>query len=327
MSRSASVDAWLSSTHYFDHAVPILNALSPDALGTIYTPPKVQKHAAALGHRVVVRSPPDNAKPILIAGGSDLPIIGNRPCALLEHGAGQSYGDVNHPSYAVGAGRDRVDLFLCPNSSIAARNQARYPDAQYEVYGSPRVEAMRHNLPGAVPGTVVAFHWPCRISVESSNAWVPFSNYLSLWSRIDELAPLSVHAHPRFADHVRRFCAEKSIPYVEDPWLAGSLLIADNTSLMYEWAALDRPVVCLNSPLWRRNVEHGLRFWSQVPGPEVNDPIDIVDACRQSTSDHWHHKRRDICSMVYPANNNSATHYARALGRWAYANSPTTELR
>jgi glycosyltransferase involved in cell wall biosynthesis len=62
------------------------------------------------------------------------------------------------------------------------------------------------------------------------------------------------------------------------------VLVCDNSSLMFEMAALGRRVVALNAPWYRRDVTHGLRFWSHIPGPDVDD-VDTLARTLQRIAD------------------------------------------
>ncbi len=87
------------------------------------------------------------------------------------------------------------------------------------------------------------------------------------------------HRHPRFT-HLRGYWERHGIreAEVEEVRTRAQLLICDNTSLAYESAFCGRAVISMNCPEYRRDVEHGLRFWSHVPGLQVDSPEELIDA-------------------------------------------------
>lgn len=140
------------------------------------------------------------------------------------------------------------------------------------------------------PAVAFTFHWNCSLVPESRTAFPFYQGELA--RVVTELRCSGVelvgHGHPRAygnLEAVWRRLKVRAEPSFEGVVARASVLVADNTSAMYEWAALDRPVVVLNAPWYRRDVDHGLRFWSHVPGRQVDAPGELLDAIRAAVVD------------------------------------------
>lgn len=216
-----------------------------------------------------------------------------------------------HPAYSGGTGRDRVAVFLTVNEMTAARERARYPDAQVVVVGSTRLDTLlatrapRGPLPR--PVVAVAFHWNWNGVPETRESW-------SYWrAAVRDLAASGTvevlgHGHPRmFADLVRfytRFGIEP-VADLADVVARADLICVDNTSAGPEFAAATgRPVLWLNAPWYRRDVEHGGRFWDWPNGQVCCDePAGLPDAVRAALDDppSVRSARARMVDVIYPA--------------------------
>lgn len=118
-------------------------------------------------------------------------------------------------------------------------------------------------------GVGVSFHWDCRVCPETKATW---REWLPEVTRLSEVRPVLATAHPRAWRMLAGAYAARGIPasqeftdLVDSCWL----FICDNSSAMYEWAGLGRPVLCLQGAQYRRDAGHGLRFYDATPGPLV----------------------------------------------------------
>lgn len=307
------VHAYCSHPHYADHLLPILLALPDGRRGDLYcaTDELAQtlrlRGVTCLGPRDVRRFPMPVGEPVLVAGFVDVRAIRrDRPLALVEHGAGQTYSGVTDGSYAGGRGRDRVSLFLCPSRRVADRNAVAYPDARVEVVGSARLDVLwkarsefgRHRDGNRL---AVSFHWPCPLVAESGSCWEEFRGDVT---RLVGGSPWVVlgHGHPRHWSRMERWWRRLGVEPVED-WLSvvrrADVYACDNSSTMFEACAVGLPVVVLNGTRYRRDVEHGLRFWRWAGmGPQVVPGGDL-SAAAVDARDGFVVERIEAADAVY----------------------------
>lgn len=279
------VDAYTSEPHYFDHVLPVWLKLPEEHRGRFYVGADVRVlHRAAERLPLHELQPGDPRRdstefPTLVAAHRDLAMTPNqRPVILLEHGAGQTYEGLDHGGYSGGRDRGQVRLFLCPNGLVAERNRARYPDARAVVVGSPYVEELRARAVArsvltrewvSTPKLAFSFHWDCSLVPETRSAWSYYRKNLPELRDYFDRVRILAHAHPKLWPAVHgQYDALGFEPREDfDELLGVELYMVDNSSTLYEFAAAtDRPVLALDAPWYRRDVNHGLRFWDKVPG-------------------------------------------------------------
>ena len=255
---------------------------------------------AAAGGFVLVDNPRfrfDGSVVVVVNAGDELDAL-NRGAAgtiLMEHGLGQNYRGVpiNSPW---GAGRrptPKRRALLVPGPYIQAEHEKS--GQRVVAVGSVFLDAWhgRAALP-MVERPVIAFstHWNCPVCPETRSSWGFIKQALADLAQ-DQRWRVIGHYHPH--ERVRgtleerlKFYAEAGIEVVHD-WeevmSRAHLYICDNSSSIYEFAALDRPTVLVSPPWYRRDVEHGLRFWKALPGHEVTDPRDLADVVALSLAD------------------------------------------
>lgn len=287
------VIAYASLRHYFDHLQPVCEALqnaTAPILRGVEAPP-----GRPWGRPL--RRDRDGAL-WLVASYADARRVAPAPVIYLEHGAGQSYhGDPNAArsgSYAGGEGLEHVALFLCPHETVAQRWRARYR-APAVVVGAPKLDRWHQFL--AAPqkpegnvtpapyngGTVaVTWHWPNSICPEAQWALPHYRPALAGLARDMSRAGVELigTGHPRAWRQLRREWARLGVEPVEhfDQVLErADLLAVDNSSAGPEFASTGRPIVWLSAPWYRRQVDHGGRFWTWVADlPHVEEPDQLA---------------------------------------------------
>ena len=306
------LDVFASEAHFADHLRPVLDALTIP--WTLYGPGETSRAVKGPG-------------PALVAGFGDLQIAENlgRRIAIMEHGAGQSYGGHPgtpsswHPSYAGGI-RRTAELFLHPGPHPASRDRERYPDARIEVVGCPKLDTLPHRIGTPDDTVAVSFHWDCQILAETRTAFVEYREQVSLLAKQRHVLG---HAHPRIFGRVKEWYRQVGIEPVEsltEVMERADLYACDNSSSIFEFASTGRPVLLLNPSFYRRDVNHGLRFWeASTVGINVDKATDlrtaVSDALRDTEAQQ--REREHALGLVYAYRGGAGPRAARVVEDWA----------
>lgn len=147
-------------------------------------------------------------------------------------------------------------------------------------------------FPGSsVPTVAVTFHADLAVCPETHSAWRYYDPHLPRLVR-DPRFRVVGHGHPRLWPTVRRRWEELGVdqwPDVDQVLSEADVLVVDNSSVAFEFAAIGKPVVLLNIPSYRREVESGGRFWTSPPGIQCDHPSELADTiCRALTDPPAH---------------------------------------
>lgn len=309
------LDAYASDTHYADHLAPIWTELPDEARGTFYAHnPRLADYLDRT-HLIDARAtgPPMGLELLLVASYRDELRGRAREVIFLEHGAGQSYGDLGDGSYAGDKPRPNVRLYLAPNELVAGRARPTVTNGTVAIVGTPKLDAYHLDPPaprGArAPVVAFAWHWDATIAPETRTALPHYRRHLGTVADYFGGANIIGHGHPRLWPQRSHALEATYLRFGITPYRhartvldEADLLIADNTSLLYEFASTGRPVLVLNAPFYRRNVHHGLRFWDLIPGLQVDHPAELVDRAVQALEDPLEVRelRTAVLEEVYP---------------------------
>lgn len=312
-----------------DHLAPVWEALSPDVRGAFVARESgAQLRAEELG---ILWSAPLELGPgrkTLVASSGDLIEARRqgRRVALMEHGCGISYGgDASYfgrvaarsPSYAGGEKRD-AEIFLHPGPHPAARDRTRYPGARVEVIGSPLLDTLPGREGDPAVTVAVSFHWDTSVAPEARSTFIYHRSGLA--SLLPHFRVIG-HGHPRIFDRLAPWYERQGIKPVrlfEDVCRQADVYVVDNSSTLFEFASTGRPVVVLNAPYYRKNVDHGGPWAARkTVGPNVDAPHELLPGVRSALSQGASDPLREAAlGLVYAYRSGAAGRAAEVLESW-----------
>ncbi len=307
------IDFCAREPHFADHLIPTYLALPKDRRGRFYTGGGSPESAAtalrldAVDIRPVKSDPLGSSRLTVAASYRDLKVSrkAGRPVVMCEHGAGQGYKGVRSGSYIGAEDRDGVVAALVPGEHAAERQRGAHPSIPVYAVGCPKLDA-RHRAKRRArrgdPTVAISFHWNCMLAPETRSA-VTF--YRAALEELNTKFNLIGHGHPRIWTRMKRIYGRLGIEAVEsfdEVMDRADVYCVDNSSTLFEFASLDRPVVVLNAPFYRRSVDHGMRFWEFADiGIQVDRRWALAPAIESALQDppEIAERRREIVSQVY----------------------------
>lgn len=300
--------------HFAEHSAPIWHALPSEYRGSFHALGRAAKRATELGIDPIVQRVPRNAELVFVASFEDYRAVNPSPVILVNHGAGQTYRDgkgIDHPSYSGGSNRERVVLFLGPSERDAEVSRLAYPGARSVATGPCKLDPWHRAGKKApdYPKPLVAwtFHADVHVCAETRWAMPHYKTAITALARRQSELPFRMlgHCHPRFNNYMEKFWKALKVEFQPDPNVildTADCLVFDNTSFGFEFASTDRPVVVLDAPWYRTEVNHGGRFWDWADvGVRIQEPTALLPAINLALADlpHIQNRRREVVKDVY----------------------------
>jgi len=130
---------------------------------------------------------------------------------------------------------------------------------------------------------------------------------------------LVAHAHPRGKPIMRAFYNHHIIRFIDDfeeVMEVADVYVNDCSSTAFEFLVTGKPVVLLNIPTFRKNVDFGARFWRYADvGIQVDRPKDLLGAVLKTMWEPNSHKqeRKKAVHDLFPYLGTSADRAAATI--------------
>jgi len=330
------IDVLVGEPQFVDHTTPVYKALPESAQGDYIV--RSSRNTSLNDDGLIARASrqrvfattevTDPTRPILVTSWGDHQAarkMGRTRIARMEHGIGQSFIDSDHQSYAGGKDAADVELFLTPNQHSADRWQTAYPNARVEIVGCPKLDTLPERVPGAGPVIALSFHWSVGLARPGllGETHGSIHEYRQVIPQLARKFTLIGHGHPRAMGYLERIYRRSNIPVIKDfadVCRQADLYVCDTNSTIYEFASTGRPVVVVNGRHFRRNTEHGLRFWEAAGvGVQCDRPADLEAAMNEALIDSPEQQaaREAALDITYAYRTGAAKRAADVLRSWA----------
>lgn len=273
-------------------------------LGILASFPAYREHLQPVADALAIEvTDTVDARPAwLVASYRDFVSAGKADHRIMsEHGCGLE-------TYSPGKWNrlELASLAAVPNDWVA--QWYRDHGVPTEVVGTPKMDRLSL-LPDPEDGVVaVSLHWT---GANRARRW------LEPFRALAERHQVIGHGHPRAMRTLRPLYKLAGIEVVEsftEVCKRASVYACDHSSTLFEFAALNRPVVLLEPDHWEGRFS-GLRYGLGGDiGPHVG-PADLPDVF--PLKDEWGDRRRRISEYLYPHMGHATERMAALVREWA----------
>jgi hypothetical protein len=294
---------------FVEHVAPIWQALPEEYRGRLYVghKPGRSERALLVARRLYGIAASENGYPpgeqlgicmTVAVGDLSVTRAGSTRLRFVfgEHGCGLTYQGAS-TSYIGSSARAKCDAILVPSERcvelqteatplIDVVNIGSSPKLDEWAPGGPGRARFQQNRGNSRPVVAISFHYDYKGVPECRSALSFYRPYLAALRAYG--FDLIGHGHPKHWPVCRAMWEALGVEAVQrfDQVLERADLYAvDNSSTLYEFAAAGRPVVALNCPYYRKTVEHGLRFWQDIPGLQCDDPEQLGTIIERALAD------------------------------------------
>ena len=303
------IDFLAAQPHYLDHMAPVWYILPNRYKGIFWIPETMLDYVdGTLFHDPLLKVYNDDTpklfrgtNPVLVASYGDMLHVHNAnsslPILMMEHGTGHTFGKAAYPN---GPGkRDHVTMFLSPNQYTVDKIHS-VRQAPCHVIGTPKLDKViqeinPHRLakqtPADSPLIAIGFHWGTKRNrpPESGSA---FEHYKDIIPELSRQYKLLAYGHPLAKAVYKPFYEDLGIEYTSDLFdvmKRADICINDLSSALYEFLVTGKPVIVLNAPWFRRDIQHGIRFWDYSDiGINVEKPEELMPTIENTLSNYIH---------------------------------------
>jgi len=321
-----------SDRHYIDHMLPIWENLLPQYMGFFYIHESLvnyvknvknvrmyNKNSLKSDLRFFYNMSSEKIYTITATYGDlELANIGEKNLILMEHGAGQMY-NACHPAWMRSNYNSNTVLLLATNEILAKRFKENN-NIPVEIVGCPKLDAMIFDNCIKNDKIAISFHYNCQILPETQTA---FKYYKDIIPKVAKEFNLLGHGHPVHWNFMEKYYKDnkiKAIKNFEQIAKQVDIYIVDNSSTLFEFAALDKPVIVLNCPAYRKDVEHGMRFWEFADiGLQVNKSEELIPTIYETINkDPQRERRIEIVKEIYPYLGESVNRFIDVITNFDY---------
>lgn len=297
--------------YYVDHLASIWTSLTPSRRGPIFVAKRALKTAQNYGLTNLVLMPESENRnvlanfvkqrtkcPLLTASMGDWKIVAGAgvPAPTIPHGPGGS-GHTPKTDELWKGFSSQVDMMLVPSQ------RAVYPFLHCEVIdGMPKLDRWYGFRPSNTkPVLAISFRWD-----KNSSAMSYYTPYLKEVKKKADKAGIKLlgHGHPLHWAKCKNLWDSlgiESSPEFEYVLSAADVYAADMSSTLFEFMALDRPVIFLWQPGFDK-LHKGTRFSMQRAGIENRDPLKLVEDALRAYEDPYEIReaRKEVVDLMFP---------------------------